>query len=177
MKKLRLQLADACEPVDVSLERGNEADADSYIFRAGDDVTAVEIERTGPGAGWLHLRGRVHKFYTSVHDGVVEVWVDGRRHTVDVIDRTQRRRGAADAALVDQVAAPMPGTVLKINVAPGDKFEAHQALVILESMKMEMTLSVPHSGTVKEVRCNVGELVPMGEVLVMLDAVEAESAS
>jgi biotin carboxyl carrier protein len=59
----------------------------------------------------------------------------------------------------------MPGTVRKINVAPGDHFEAHQPLVVMESMKMEMSLSMPHPGTVAQLSCEVGQLVDMGAVL------------
>ncbi|KAB2945072.1 MAG: acetyl-CoA carboxylase biotin carboxyl carrier protein subunit, partial [Phycisphaerae bacterium] len=47
-----------------------------------------------------------------------------------------------------EVKAPMPGTILKILVKPGDVVTAHQPLVVMESMKMEMTLSASGAGRV-----------------------------
>lgn len=62
----------------------------------------------------------------------------------------------------------MPGTVLQINISEGEAFEAKQSLIILESMKMEMTLSVPHGGVVEKINCKTGDLVEMGSVLATL---------
>ena len=45
--------------------------------------------------------------------------------------------------------APMPGLILKVLVKPGQKVRAHQALVVLEAMKMEHTIEAPHDGVVK----------------------------
>ncbi len=63
----------------------------------------------------------------------------------------------------------MPGTILKVFVSVGQRFEAHAPLVVMESMKMEMTLSAPHPGKVKEVACRPGQLVAMGAVLMRFD--------
>jgi 3-methylcrotonyl-CoA carboxylase alpha subunit len=65
----------------------------------------------------------------------------------------------------NDLTAPMPGTVLKVLVAPGQRFEAHAPLVVMESMKMEMTLSAPHAGRVGMIECRPGQLVAMGAVL------------
>jgi biotin carboxyl carrier protein len=70
----------------------------------------------------------------------------------------------------------MPGTVLKVSVAVGDVVQPQQQVVLLESMKMEMTLSAPAEARVTAVNCKEGELVQMGAVLVSLEAVEHESA-
>jgi biotin carboxyl carrier protein len=53
-------------------------------------------------------------------------------------------------------------------VAQGDTFAAHDPLVVLESMKMEMTLSAPAPGQVTAVRCAPGDLVEMGATLLQL---------
>jgi len=179
MQKFRLQPAGAAEPVAVSLERADSDrdQRDAYVARIGEASIPVEVERTGPGAGWLKVGSKVHRYHVLIRDGEAHVWLDGAIHKIDVVDRTRRRGGsAATVGPVDRIVAPMPGTVLKINVSPGDTFDAHQPLVIIESMKMEMTLSAPTAGTVKDVRCKVGELVPLGTVLVALDAAEADDA-
>ena len=62
----------------------------------------------------------------------------------------------------------MPGTVLAVNVAPGDEVAAHDALVVLEAMKMEMPVLAPFGATVSAVRVQPGDQVASGELLVEL---------
>jgi acetyl/propionyl-CoA carboxylase alpha subunit len=67
------------------------------------------------------------------------------------------------------VTAPMPGTVLKVLVGPGDRVEARAALVVLEAMKMETPLAAPYDATVKAVHVEEGDRVAAGAVLVELE--------
>ena len=68
----------------------------------------------------------------------------------------------------------MPGSVVQVTAAVGDRVEAGAPLVVLEAMKMEHTLRAPHAGTVREVRVGVGEQVETDAVLVVVDADEAD---
>jgi biotin carboxyl carrier protein len=63
----------------------------------------------------------------------------------------------------------MPATVLTIHVAEGSAVTAGDPLVTLEAMKMEIAVTAPHDGTVRAIRCQVGQLVQPGEVLVELE--------
>ena len=67
------------------------------------------------------------------------------------------------------VPAHITGTVWKIEKKVGDEVKAGDVLVILESMKMEMPVEAPESGKVAEVRCQEGQAVSEGEVLMVLD--------
>jgi len=67
------------------------------------------------------------------------------------------------------VAAPMPGTVIRVNVAAGDAVEAREPLVVLEAMKMEMPLLAPRAGTIRTVHVAQGDTVARGSVLVELE--------
>lgn len=67
------------------------------------------------------------------------------------------------------VAAPMPGTVLRVEVAVGDTVRARQPLLVLEAMKMETPLTAPFAGTVAAVRVRAGDGVAGGDVLVELE--------
>ena len=69
----------------------------------------------------------------------------------------------------------MPGTILKLVAAPGDVVRAGQALLVMESMKMEMTVEAPQAGRVAEIHCRPGELVPTGARLVRLEGVDEPS--
>ena len=78
---------------------------------------------------------------------------------------------SGSARHVDQAAlsAPMPATVVAINVAPGQPVKAGDVLVVLEAMKMELAVSAPHDARVKAIGCRVGELVQAGVPLIELE--------
>jgi len=64
----------------------------------------------------------------------------------------------------------MPGTVLRIEVAPGDTVTARQPLVVLEAMKMETPVTSPFAATVKTVHVHEGDQVAGGALLVELES-------
>jgi 3-methylcrotonyl-CoA carboxylase alpha subunit len=76
--------------------------------------------------------------------------------------------GQNAAASGNAVIAPMSGKVISVLVEPGASVAADQPLVILEAMKMEMTLKSPRDGIVAEVTAVVGVLVDDGQALVTL---------
>ncbi len=63
----------------------------------------------------------------------------------------------------------MPGTVIKVLVAEGDRVEARQPLVVLEAMKMETPLASPYEAVVRSVHVAEGDLVAGGALLVELE--------
>ena len=67
------------------------------------------------------------------------------------------------------VEAHITGTVWKIEVEVGDTVEAGDAIVIVESMKMEMPVEAEEPGVVREIRCQEGQAVSEGDVLVVLE--------
>jgi acetyl/propionyl-CoA carboxylase alpha subunit len=67
------------------------------------------------------------------------------------------------------VIAPMPGTVIKVLVDPGDSVRARQPLVVLEAMKMETPLASPYDATVHAVHVAEGDRVASGALLVELE--------
>ena len=69
-----------------------------------------------------------------------------------------------------RVTAPMPGTVIQVNVSPGDHVEARRPLLVLEAMKMETPLTAPYDSTVKAVHVTEGDRVAGGALLVELEA-------
>ena len=67
------------------------------------------------------------------------------------------------------IPAHITGTVWKIEVAVGDEVALDDTVAILESMKMEMPVEAEDSGVVKEIRCEEGQSVSEGDVLVVLE--------
>ena len=72
------------------------------------------------------------------------------------------------AAAGEQVTAPMPGTILKVNTAQGAAVKKGDILVILEAMKMENEILAPRDGTVVQVAVAKGNTVDTGALLVVL---------
>jgi propionyl-CoA carboxylase alpha chain len=66
--------------------------------------------------------------------------------------------------------APMPGTVVRVEVAPGAAVTAGAPVVVLEAMKMEHTVVAPHGGTVTAVGVAAGQPVDVGTVLAVVEA-------
>lgn len=64
------------------------------------------------------------------------------------------------------INAPMPGSILSVNVNPGDSFRSGQVLIVLEAMKMENEIMAPTDGKVVSVSARVGATVNSGEVLI-----------
>ena len=75
---------------------------------------------------------------------------------------------AAPAGAV-AVKAPMPGTIMKINVSAGQAVKKGDVLCVLEAMKMENDICAPQDGTVASVNVQKGASVASEEVLVTLN--------
>lgn len=127
------------------------------------------FESAAPGAvggGTLTIDGHRHRTRFVREGDRLLVWIDGAVHRVTIASRTARRSGHSDAdAARDELVAPMPGTILRILVRAGDVHDANAPLIIMESMKMEMTISAPRAGRVSAIACREGEMVAIDQVL------------
>ncbi|HJP97557.1 MAG TPA: acetyl/propionyl/methylcrotonyl-CoA carboxylase subunit alpha [Rhodanobacteraceae bacterium] len=71
-----------------------------------------------------------------------------------------------DTTGAGQVAAPMPGRIVLVRIGPGDKVEAGQELLVMEAMKMELSLKAPRAGTIDSVAAARDEFVEADTILV-----------
>jgi biotin carboxyl carrier protein len=104
--------------------------------------------------------------------GSLLVGLDGRTIAASVNARRTGRAGAeagGHAHGEQAIAAPMPGRVVRVLVAPGDEVAARQGVVIVEAMKMENELRSPKAGRIKEVTVAPGTSVEAGRVLVIVE--------
>lgn len=72
------------------------------------------------------------------------------------------------AANAERVVAPMPGSILKVNVNVGDSVKRGQVLLVLEAMKMENEITAPAEGKITEVKVEQGQCISAGDVMVVI---------
>ncbi|WP_373533177.1 biotin/lipoyl-containing protein [Vampirovibrio sp.] len=166
MSKISLKIPNQTEPKQLDCQLAGQ----QFSITLDGVVHSGQVSVTAPGEGWLHYQGRILPFYLTQKQDTLSIWLSGKTYHLDLVNAASRRAGGQSAAAVSDgaIKAPMPGTVLKVLVKPGDSVEANQPLIIMESMKMEMTLSAPKTGKVEQVHCQENQLVDMGAILVTL---------
>jgi 3-methylcrotonyl-CoA carboxylase alpha subunit len=116
----------------------------------------------------LELDGRPQRLSTLRSGDDLIVHVEGRRFRFHPA-RPYGFEGDAAAGSVDRIRAPMPGRIVAVQVAVGDAVEAQQAVIVMEAMKMELTLRAPQTAKVAELRASVGEFVEADTVLIRFE--------
>ena len=156
-----LKPRDGGEPKEVTVASG------AGVLRAvkiGGDVFEIEA-----GRAFFLRDGRVVPYYAAREKDAIQVWVGGRIYRFDLTAPGAAGAQAASAALHSgEVTAQMPGRILKLLVRAGESVESDQPLIVMESMKMEMTLAAPYSAEVGGVNCAVDDRVETGQVLLTL---------
>jgi biotin carboxyl carrier protein len=126
------------------------------------------MEPSGPGIFSILIDGRSYQA-TVLAPGTIQV--NGRIFSVEVFDpRELRQRSSTSGSQGRQnIAAPMPGKVVRLLVSAGDLVEARQGLIVVEAMKMQNEMKSPKAGTVVEVKTKEGATVTAGEILVVIE--------
>jgi acetyl/propionyl-CoA carboxylase alpha subunit len=110
----------------------------------------------GAAPGELIVRDddRIHRMYGAANGETIWIFCDGVVY--EVAAESGRRR---TAQMAGALTAPMPATVVAVNVAAGDEVKPGDVLIVLEAMKMELPVRASGAGRVAAVHCRPGELV------------------
>lgn len=127
----------------------------------------------GPAAEPIGGARRQRAFVARSSDGVW-IWTAGRARLVRPAEERRRARGGAGAGVGQSVTPPMPSVVTKVLVEVGQQVDRGEALVVVSAMKMEMTLTAPHAGTVRAIHTEEGAKANPGDVLVEVEAATDE---
>ncbi len=131
----------------------------------------IDSRRTGEGVCRTE-EGRTFLFAwawvgSSTSSRELHLWLDGDLHIFRHADG-RRRGSAAGADVSGDILAPMPGAVLNVLVAEGERVERNQTVVVMESMKMELLITAPRDGVVRRVSVQPGQQVERGMRLMEL---------
>ena len=127
------------------------------------DLTVTQLE----GGSLVTLDGvalPMHRRWSQ--PDMLELLHEGEPHRLTLLDPYAPAGEAAGAD--NRLAAPIPGRVVQVLVAPGDVVKRGDVLVIIEAMKTELRITAPRDGVVEALGCAMGESVEEGTELVTL---------
>ncbi|MGO8895424.1 MAG: acetyl/propionyl/methylcrotonyl-CoA carboxylase subunit alpha [Streptosporangiaceae bacterium] len=161
------------DPVPVRI-RGR-ACATAEVSVGGADPVAAHAEFQD-GTLMVTCQGRTQRYvyaHTGSATGHGTAWLGRDGQAWALAEEEPLAAGPADAGGGDGVVrSPMPGTVLAVKAAKGERVRAGQPLLIVEAMKMEHTISAPVDGVVAELTAAVGQQVGLNEALAVISPAE-----
>lgn len=143
------------------------AGASSVSFERRDGQLIVDGQAYECDGQQIWLDGRRVPFWTHQSGETLSVWLDGEVYRLTHKD-PRHREEQAEPASSGLVCAQMPGKILSLAVGVGESVRKGQNLLIMESMKMELALDAPIDGVVEAVEVCPGQMVALGERLVVL---------
>jgi acetyl-CoA/propionyl-CoA carboxylase, biotin carboxylase, biotin carboxyl carrier protein len=150
-------------------EHGEVSVRDGVVRTRAGSARLGELRREGE-ALLAELDGELRVYAIAEAEGVV--WISRAGH---VLEAAPESRSAASAGAAEgSLEAPMPGKVLSVAVANGDRVGEGELLLVLESMKMELQITAPREGTVRGLELSEGERVSPGQPLLAVDREEGE---
>jgi acetyl-CoA carboxylase carboxyltransferase component/biotin carboxyl carrier protein len=129
----------------------------NYRVRSGRDICDLEVNRINAFERRISCGGRIHRVVVTAAGAAFRLEVDGAAH------RITRDDGAA-------VRAGWPAFVVSVLVSPGQSVRAADPVVVLESMKLESTVTAPSAGEVASVEVMPNEHVDAGAPLLHIRA-------
>ncbi|HST03030.1 MAG TPA: biotin/lipoyl-containing protein, partial [Usitatibacter sp.] len=154
-------------------------------LRAGDGTVTVLTAEAHPGHAVVEIRGKRHRVAVGTPEGDrLPIALDDEtyfsrvarvgerfsattpvgRYELELVDPFHYE--PADALPDARLTSLMPGRVVKVLAGVGDSVKKGQALLILEAMKMEHTITSPRDGVIERVAFAENQLVPADAVLV-----------
>lgn len=164
---MRQKILMGADELEISLQRVGE----KAIVHLGEAAFEAALSEGVGGEYRIAIDGRPYRIYLASRGDEVFVHVLGRTHRLTLPDPFEAAGGAGGAG-ANAATAPMPGMVVSVEVEPGQEVHDGQALMIIESMKLQTTLAAWRDGVVDEVLVAAGASFEQGARLVSLIAEE-----
>lgn len=137
-----------------------------FFFKIKGRQYDVEVQQYEEGVAQVDVNGTVYevevegpKKPTAKTPTLVRQRVDNKPE--DAAIKTSGARGGS-------IKAPLPGSIIKVNVNVGDNINAGDTVMVMEAMKMENNIQAESAGTVKAIKANIGDTVMQDDVLIEL---------
>ncbi len=134
----------------------NQVSENEFVFTRDGRQTRLFLARNKDGETFVHHEGKTFKVCPVEDD------FGG---------------GEDGAAASGKLVAAMPGRIIKVLVEAGQEVEKNQPVLIMESMKMEITQNAPFHGKVEEVNAKAGQQVDAGSVMVRIEPIDQPANS
>ena len=140
-----------------------------HALHALDQVVPVALSLGADGSGLLRVGDQTVPVVILARGDTLFVHLDGINHELRLRHPLERAAGEARVGSDDSVRAPMPGTAVSVAVSAGDAVARGAPLLVMESMKLETTLTASRDAVVRSVRVQPGQTFERDAVLVILE--------
>jgi len=145
-----------------------------FAITVDDARFVVDLTEVGPGHFTAAIDGRMITCRAWLGAGIVYLATSSGAHKFVIKDLLA---GSLSGTASDgRVMSDMMGLVIRVNVGPGDAVTAGDAIVLQESMKMELTIAAPCDGTVIAVHCQEGDMIERNVLVVEIEPMQKEEA-
>lgn len=131
------------------------------------DGTPIKVRKLAVGNFVGSHGGLTERLRAVAHGDTIYVQLRGRSVSINRVDPTRAAAGGAGAG-AGASHAPMPGVVVSLLVSAGQQVSRGDALLVIESMKLQMTISATLDGEVAELPLAVGQTFQRNDMLVRL---------
>ena len=157
---------------DIELEYRSE----KYLALINGEKVDISSFRLGESRSVLIIGGQSLEVDVRAngYDAHKTVFMKGHEITVEIEDyhlaQLRKTAGMASGGAVEKcIRAPMPGLILEVKAAAGDRIAKNQPVLIVEAMKMENVIKAPADGVIKEIHVTKGTSVEKGDTLVEME--------
>jgi biotin carboxyl carrier protein len=150
--------------------RFNESPSSRHVVDATRDTVVVDgaplrVQDAGAGTFIAVVDGRSERLHAVAVGDDVYVQLKGRAWRLERVDPTRSTAQAAATGGAGSSIAPMPGVVISLHAKVGQSVSQGDPLVVIESMKLQMTMQADADGVVMELPVAVGQTFQRGALL------------
>ena len=145
-----------------------------YKILLGDNLLIPEIHSISEGKIWFSLNENIYTAFISVNAmKIASVTIDAFTYEVNRLDVLEELTSysASGSGLgndSNSITSPMPGKVIKINVAENQEVKKGNVLIIVEAMKMENNITAPRDCKIEKINVKAGDMVETSTIMISL---------
>lgn len=137
------------------------------VLHVGDQIYRPALTELASGQYLLQNGNQREKLVVTQDGDLCQIWYQGQVYRLKRLRALQS--GQTPGNQSNRITAPMTGKILQLKAQVGEAVIAHQAVVVIESMKMETAILAPQAGTVTAILCEIGQQVQNGQELMKVE--------